>query len=166
MLEVDSCTQVNAVKKTGRKSTNRPKSGSRLRERYASEYATWTMIRQRCLNRKCRDYRRYGRRGIRIARRWESFEAFLEDMGPRPKGHVLVRRNPDASFTPSSCSWEPPAVRQRRRSTNRLTEKDAARIRAKNKAGTRRADLARQYGVSLSHICYIIAGTRWKTARR
>jgi hypothetical protein len=135
-----------------------------LRERYRSEYATWTMVRQRCLNKRCKDYPRYGGRGIKIARKWDSFETFLEDLGPRPRGYSLVRRNADASFTPNSCAWEPRAEQQRRRSNNALTEKDVARIRAKYKAGVRRADLARQFGVSLSHICYIIEGRRWKPA--
>ena len=150
------------MKKTVRNPGKRRRHGKPLRERYPSEYATWTMVRQRCLNRNCKDYPRYGKRGITIAKRWDSFEAFMEDLGPRPKGYSLVRKGPDSRFSPSTCSWRPRAEGQRRRSVNRLTEKDAARIRAKHKAGALRADLARQYGVSLSHVCYIVEGTRWK----
>ncbi len=147
-------------------SRQRRSGAGTLRQRYSSEYATWTMIRQRCLNRKCRDYPRYGGRGIRIARRWDSFEAFIADLGRRPRGCSLVRKSADASFLPSSCSWQPRAEQQRHRSNNMLTEKDAARIRARYKAGVMRADLARLYGVSLSHICHIVDGTRWKKSGR
>ncbi len=134
------------------------------RTRYHSEYATWMMIRQRCRNRRCRDYKRYGGRGITVAKRWDSFDTFLDDLGPRPKGYSLVRKSPDADFSPSMCSWRPRAEQQRHRSANRLTEKDVARIRERYAAGVRRADLARRYEVSLSHICHIIGGTRWKPA--
>ncbi len=137
---------------------------SSTRARYHSEYATWMMIRQRCRNRRCRDYPRYGGRGIKVAKRWDSFEAFLEDLGPRPTGYSLVRRSPDADFAPGTCSWRPRAEQQRHRSANRLAEKDVIRIRERYSAGVGRADLARRYGVSLSHICHIIAGTRWKPA--
>ncbi len=145
-----------------KQSRQRQRSAKSLRKRYASEYATWTMMRQRCRNRRCGDYARYGGRGIRIARRWDSFEAFLEDLGPRPKGYSLVRKAAHADFSPSTCSWRPRAEGQRHRSKTRLTEKDVARIRAKHRAGALRADLARQYGVSLSHVCYIVEGKRWK----
>lgn len=166
MLGRHFSSEAEIVKKKVRGPIKRGTRGRQnIRERYASEYSTWTMLRQRCLNRRNRDYKRYGGRGIRIAKRWDSFEAFMEDMGPRPRGYVLVRRHPDANFTPSTCSWQPPAVRQQRRSNNRLTEKDAERIRAKYKAGTRSADLARQHRVSLSHIYYILAETRWKPTR-
>ena len=152
------------MKKAQRPKNTRKKPVS-IREKYSSEYASWMMIRQRCRNRRCRDYKRYGGQGIRIAARWDSFETFIEDLGPRPKGYSLVRKSANASFLPSTCSWRPRAEQQRHRATNALTEKDAARIRARYKAGALRADLARQYGVSLSHICHIVEGTRWKVVR-
>ncbi len=142
----------------------RPAGAGSTRARYRSEYATWMMIRQRCRNPKCRDYPRYGGRGINVARRWDSFDTFLDDLGPRPRGYSLVRRSPDADFAPATCSWRPRAEQQRHRSANRLAEKDVIRIRERYEAGVGRADLARRYGVSLSHVCHIIAGTRWKPA--
>jgi hypothetical protein len=146
----------------GRPLRKRPHQSKSARSRYRSEYATWMMIRQRCRNPRCQDYPRYGGRGIDVAKRWDSFEKFLEDLGPRPKGYSLVRKSPDAGFSPSTCSWRPRAEQQRHRSANRLAEKDVIRIRERYAAGVGRADLARRYEVSLSHICHIIAGTRWK----
>ncbi len=153
------------MKKKSRHSEKRPARRQSARDRYRSEYATWMMIRQRCRNPRCADYARYGGRGIAVAKRWDSFETFLDDLGPRPKGYSLVRKGPDADFSPSTCSWRPRAEQQRHRSANRLTEKDVVRIRERYAAGIRRAELARKYSVSLSHICHIIGGTRWKPTR-
>lgn len=127
---------------------------ARLRRRRASEYASWLMMRARCRA-----------RGIPVAARWENFEAFLEDLGPRPRGHALVRSRPDAPFAPRTCSWQPIAERARRRRRNRLSVGDVARIRLKYRHGAQRAELARLYGVSLQHMCLICSGRRWRPAK-
>jgi hypothetical protein len=137
--------------------------GRKLWRDYPSEYATWMMMRQRCENPRNRDWPRYGGRGITVCKRWQSFEAFMEDMGPRPgPDHALTRRSSDLSFRPSTCAWKPRSEGIRRKAGTKLTRKDAERIRRQYKRGVPRVDLARYYEVSLSHICDICSGERWK----
>jgi len=71
------------------------------------EYASWNMMRQRCLNSKCEAYSYYGGRGITICDRWlNSFENFLMDMGYRPSDiHTIDRRENDGNYEPSNCYW-------------------------------------------------------------
>lgn len=68
-------------------------------------YRSWITMRDRCRNPNCPKYADYGGRGITIDPRWESFERFLADMGERPAGRTLDRRNNDQGYSPDNCRW-------------------------------------------------------------
>lgn len=71
-----------------------------------SLYKTWHAMIARCHNKKSQSYKWYGARGISVCDRWrESFDAFAEDMGPRPRGMQLDRRNNDLNYDKSNCRW-------------------------------------------------------------
>jgi hypothetical protein len=62
-------------------------------------------MRDRCNNPKNPSYHNYGGRGISVCERWDSFANFLADMGERPDGFEIDRRNNDGNYEPSNCHW-------------------------------------------------------------
>lgn len=59
----------------------------------------------RCYNEKHAKYPLYGARGLRVCRRWHTFENFVTDIGMRPKGLMLERIDNDKGYSPKNCKW-------------------------------------------------------------
>jgi hypothetical protein len=79
--------------------------GPRVGLRRLPEYEVWKSMRQRCLNVRNRDYPDYGGRGISVSAEWSDFLVFYQDMGPRPDGYLLDRRNNDEGYSKANCRW-------------------------------------------------------------
>jgi hypothetical protein len=78
------------------------------------EHAVWVKMRQRCNNPDDKDFADYGGRGITICARWDTFSAFLADMGSRPTPkHQIERKRNHEGYTPANCIWATRFTQQR-----------------------------------------------------
>lgn len=71
-------------------------------------YTIWAMMKRRCLNKKSKDYSRYGGRGISVCSEWiDNFSAFYD--WAMKNGYrsdlSLDRANNDGSYNPPNCRW-------------------------------------------------------------
>jgi hypothetical protein len=89
-------------------------------------YRLWSAMIARCERPTAKSYKDYGARGISVCPRWRgSFEAFAEDMGPRPSpSHTLDRIDPNRGYEPGNVRWATWVQQGRNKRSNRLLTVD------------------------------------------
>jgi hypothetical protein len=74
-------------------------------------------MHQRCTNPNSPRWYLYGARGISVDPRWDDFETFAADMGPKPDGYSLERIHGNGNYTPANCKWA--SAKEQARNTSR-----------------------------------------------
>ena len=69
-------------------------------------HTSWEAMMSRCYDPKNNRYNSYGKRGIKVCKRWHKFENFIRDMGERPKRYNLSRNQAKKDYSNSNCCWE------------------------------------------------------------
>jgi hypothetical protein len=112
-------------------------------------YTTWATMLQRCKNPKNAKFYMYGAVGIDVCDEWLSFDAFLADMGERPKGKTLDRIRGNEGYSKSNCRWATAFEQQANLKNNVIVEYDNEKFTL--------AQLSRKLGVSFSTLQYRIS---------
>ncbi|WP_160119893.1 hypothetical protein [Rhodovarius lipocyclicus] len=151
------------------RSKGRIKHGHTSREllpgKETGTYQSWRAMRVRCrLAGRCNSDR-YKDAGITRDPRWDSFAAFLEDMGERPLGTSLDRW-PDmrGNYEPGNCRWATAREQARNTIRTKLTFEKAVEIATRRLNGEPSATIARDYGVSANTPREIGKGRAWPDA--
>jgi hypothetical protein len=87
-------------------------------------YKVWRAMHDRCENPNNTSFKYHGARGIKVCKRWGKFENFIADMGPRPDGMTLERKNNNKGYTPANCTWATANAQQNNRRGNRCLRFD------------------------------------------
>jgi len=84
----------------------------------------WGSMITRCTNPNHKSYMAYGGRGVEVCERWKFFCNFLEDMGERPAGMTLDRRDNTKGYFKENCRWATVKEQNRNRAVNRWIAHD------------------------------------------
>lgn len=98
-------------------------------------YHTWENMRQRCYNSKHTAYKWYGARGIKICERWNNFANFVADVGEKPPGTTLDRKDNNGDYEPDNVRW-----------ADQVEQIRNSRIRETNRTGTKGVWFNRKVG--------------------
>lgn len=91
----------------------------------SATYICWQNMIQRCEYKKAVNYSRYGGAGVKVCRRWRiAFDNFLKDMGEKPEGMTIDRKNGKLGYFPSNCRWATRREQQNNMRTNVLISID------------------------------------------
>lgn len=138
------------------------KHGHARKGRLSPTWCAWRDMRSRCHNPNVKQHKDWGGRGIAVCERWNEFANFLSDMGEKPAGMTLERRDVDKGYDPGNCCWATRKEQARNQRSNVLSVEQATEIRAMRAAtgwGCRR--IAKVYGVSYGLIGSVIYRNHW-----
>lgn len=93
-------------------------------------YPAWRSMRARCNYPWHEQWENYGGRGITYDPSWESFDKFAEDMGEKPEGMWLERKDNDGPYCKDNCTWATP-------SEQRINQRFQTKARADSQLGIR-----------------------------
>lgn len=132
----------------GRQIYTKPRKPPRptpLPQLYKSTYHSWKSMKARCSPANKAYFKNYAGRGISYCEAWESFETFLKDMGERPEGKTLDRKDNLLGYSPENCRW---ATASEQVSNTRVAKK----LTVKGEVLTA-TQVARKLSLSITAIC-------------
>lgn len=121
-------------------------------------YISWQSMHYRCYRKDDKEYARYGGKGITVCQRWFKFENFLADMGERPEGLTLERKENDKGYNLDNCRWATRLEQTLNRSNTVWVEIGGRRQCA--------ADWCKEFGLKITTVSHRVKlfGWSWEKA--
>lgn len=131
---------------------------------YSPTYKIWTAMKCRCLNKNDDRYQDYGGRGISVCERWLLFDNFLEDMGKKPDGLTLERKDNNKGYFLGNCHWATQRIQSRNKRNSKLTFDSAVEIIRLRQTGVSFGKLGKMFNINRSHARQVVNGDLWPDA--
>lgn len=127
-------------------------------------YRIWDGMIRRCSDPKNPQYKYYGGKGINVCNKWKKFSGFFEDMGVRPPGLTLERKDSHGNYEKANCIWATYTTNLRNRPGYiKLSIEKAQEIRKLLQEGAlSQRKIAKMYNVPHSIIGKIKNNEIWK----
>lgn len=138
--------------------------GHTLGREYSPTYHSWQAMLARCRYPERDKERKHVNRGIVVCEKWKTFENFLADMGERPVGTSLDRRNNDGNYEPGNCRWATPSEQARNRRNAKLNLETATAVAVARLRGEPCRAIAERFGISEALPREIVKGRTWPDA--
>lgn len=107
----------------GRTGRSRLIHGAYVGGKESRTHAIWRAMIARCCRSSCKDYPRYGGRGVIVHPRWRQYSQFIADMGEAPDGLSIDRIDNRLGYQPGNCRWATHSEQQKnKRTTRRFTD--------------------------------------------
>lgn len=87
-------------------------------------YNIWVGMRQRCRDKKSKDYSKYGGRGISVCEDWNNYDSFRKWALSSGYNDMLSidRINVNGNYEPSNCRWVDARVQNNNKTNNAVYE--------------------------------------------
>jgi hypothetical protein len=94
--------ELTAARNAARNPVGRTKHG----QTNTPTYRIWSAMHARCRNPKHKSYKNYGGRGVTVEDlHWAEFAPFRTDMGEKPPGCDIHRKDNDKGYSKENCVW-------------------------------------------------------------
>lgn len=127
-------------------------------------FVIWQLMKRRCHDVRCRQFKWYGAKGIKVCSSWLAFPQFRDwalSNGYRDD-LTIDRIDNSGDYGPQNCRWTSLSRQQRNRSNVVLDEATVSVIKRRLRSGESHKSIASSYDVTAGNIDHIAAGKIWR----